>query len=350
MKEPHFYKAQEIYGENFLQLPKVLFTNSKYISLSNDAKVAYALLKDRFNYSIKNNWIDEEDNIYFIFTNNELMKLLLCGNKKTVRIKKELEQVGLLFQKRMGLNKPNRLYLLRPEVTATDVHKQINAENVDNSGSVKTTLPENVDNSGSVKTTLPVTATNTSAETLDNSGSVKTTHNLYKEYNLDTNRYNNTDTKKPSDFKTTTNLKFPQEKVIAQNQDLLKNAATFLTDPDTGKHFLNQENIRLLQLWSNDPKDFRHFCTIVLNAKNAVIKEHEEFNEIPSLLYMNSEEKVLQELIGNVVRSCFNYVRSGKEIKKSFDSFMFVSLRNALETYAAKELVKLNKEKAALER
>jgi hypothetical protein len=65
---------------------------------------------------------------------------------------------------------------------------------------------------------------------------------------------------------------------------------------------------------------------------------------------MNSEEEALQELIGNVVRSCFNYVRSGKEIKKSFDSFMFVSLRNALETYAAKELVKLNKEKAALER
>lgn len=92
--------------------------------MSSDAKIAYALLKDRFTYSIKNNWIDNEDNLYFIFTNEELMTLLDVGNQKVVKVKKELEKVELLLQKRMGLNKPNRLYLLRPEVEATDVYLQ----------------------------------------------------------------------------------------------------------------------------------------------------------------------------------------------------------------------------------
>ncbi|WP_415617572.1 replication initiator protein A, partial [Leuconostoc rapi] len=153
MSEENFYKAKEIYGETFYQLPKVLFTNPLYKGISNDAKVAYALLKDRFNYSIRNNWVDENDNIYFIFTNDELMGLLSSGNQKVIKIKKELDSVGLLLQKRMGVNKPNHLYLLRPEVEATDVYKQINRSSVDTSGNVKITLPENVDTSGNVKIT-----------------------------------------------------------------------------------------------------------------------------------------------------------------------------------------------------
>lgn len=58
------------------------------------------LLKDRFDYSVKNNWVDEDDNIYFIFTVTELMNLLHCREGKVSKIKKELEQVGLLKQKK----------------------------------------------------------------------------------------------------------------------------------------------------------------------------------------------------------------------------------------------------------
>ncbi len=42
------------------------------MKLSNDAKIAYALLKDRLELSIKNNWFDESGDI-FSFT---LMKNL----------------------------------------------------------------------------------------------------------------------------------------------------------------------------------------------------------------------------------------------------------------------------------
>nr|WP_252555629.1 replication initiator protein A [Staphylococcus aureus] len=39
------------------------------MQLSNDAKIAYALLKDRLELLIKNNWFDENGDIFFIFTN-----------------------------------------------------------------------------------------------------------------------------------------------------------------------------------------------------------------------------------------------------------------------------------------
>ncbi len=48
---------------------KSIFTNEKYMKLSNNAKIAYALLKDRLELSIKNNWFDENGDIFFIFTN-----------------------------------------------------------------------------------------------------------------------------------------------------------------------------------------------------------------------------------------------------------------------------------------
>lgn len=68
MSEQRF-NIQQQYREKFYQLPKVFFTNEKYMELSNDAKIAYALLKDRLELSIKNNWFDKNGDIFFIFTN-----------------------------------------------------------------------------------------------------------------------------------------------------------------------------------------------------------------------------------------------------------------------------------------
>ena len=68
MSEFKYYKSKEVYREKYYQMPKVFFTNEKYLNLSNDAKITYVLLKARFDYSVQNNWVDSEDNIYFIYT------------------------------------------------------------------------------------------------------------------------------------------------------------------------------------------------------------------------------------------------------------------------------------------
>lgn len=114
---------QENYKERFYQIPKVFFTSENYKNLTNDMKIAYAILRDRLNLSIKNNWVDEDGNIYFVYSNEKLMEILNCKKEKLTKIKKGLENDGLLIQKRRGLNKPNILYLMKPIVTERDIYK-----------------------------------------------------------------------------------------------------------------------------------------------------------------------------------------------------------------------------------
>ncbi|PCF85388.1 hypothetical protein B4W75_12485 [Staphylococcus intermedius] len=103
--------------------------NEQYKKLSNDTKIAYGILRDRVELSIKNNWVDDLGNIYFIYTVKHLETILNCGNKKVIKIKNELEEAGLLEQKRLGLNKPNMLYLKKPTITQKDIYIIDNYEN-----------------------------------------------------------------------------------------------------------------------------------------------------------------------------------------------------------------------------
>ena len=322
MSQPQFYKAKEVYGETYYQLPKVLFSNIKYKKLSNDAKVAYALLKDRFNYSVQNNWVDEDDNLYFIFTNEELMEMLDSGNQKVIKIKKELQTSELLFQKRMGVNKPNRLYLLRPVVEATDVYVQNTPQTLDTSGSVKITLPEQppqtLDTSGSVKITLP----ENSSQTLDTSGSVKITHNLYID-SLDTSLDNIKDTEK-LDFSSSN---FSESELKAQNYDLVKNSKKFLKEGTHGI-FLSEESLNLIQMWCKTPQQVSKLIGIILNAKNATCKENEELG-----VFFVLEEPELQAKLLNTLRRYFNAIRTKENKITNYENYLFGSMKNMFAEY-----------------
>ncbi|HDJ7625362.1 replication protein [Staphylococcus devriesei] len=117
------FNIKEIQKEKFYRLPKVFFTNPKYTKLSNDAKITWSILRDRLDLSIRNNWIDENGDIFFIYTNEKLKKILnISSPNKLSKIKKELTQADLFSQIRVGLNKPNKLYLKKPEVSKADVY------------------------------------------------------------------------------------------------------------------------------------------------------------------------------------------------------------------------------------
>ncbi|WP_394189561.1 replication initiator protein A [Paenisporosarcina quisquiliarum] len=117
------FRVQEEVGERFYRLPKIFFTSEQYKKMSNDAKIAFALLQDRLELSIRNQWFDEEGYIYFLFGNEQLSEILNCSKPTVIKIKKELQKADLLEEKRMGLSQSNRLYLLKPQVTIDDVMK-----------------------------------------------------------------------------------------------------------------------------------------------------------------------------------------------------------------------------------
>ncbi|MGI2236803.1 replication initiator protein A [Staphylococcus cohnii] len=124
------FNIKEIQKEKFYQLPKVFFTNPKYTKLSNDAKITWSILRDRLDLSIRNNWIDENGDIFFIYTNEKLKSILnISSPNKLSKIKKELTQADLFNQIRVGLNKPNKLYIKKPEVTEADTYYISQQEN-----------------------------------------------------------------------------------------------------------------------------------------------------------------------------------------------------------------------------
>ena len=89
----------------FYRIPKVLFTDRRFGNISTDAKTLYGILLDRMNLSAANGWLDQAGRVYIIFTVEEIMTALSCGNKKAVSLLAELEQkAGLIERKRQAVN------------------------------------------------------------------------------------------------------------------------------------------------------------------------------------------------------------------------------------------------------
>ena len=153
-----YFRGMEAEQYSFYRVPKVLFTAECFKSLSCEAKVLYGLMLDRMSLSIKNRWFDEEDRVYIIFTVEEIAELLNCGTQKAVKLMKELDDnqgIGLIEKKRLGLGKPNVIYVKNfilkekcsPEQRGKAPENLGNTQNSENHNSriVKTTnqeLPE----------------------------------------------------------------------------------------------------------------------------------------------------------------------------------------------------------------
>lgn len=109
-----YFRGMEAEQYSFYRVPKTLFTEECFRSLSCEAKVLYGLMLDRMSLSMKNQWFDEENKVYIIFTVEETMELLGCGRQKAIKSIAELDTekgIGLIEKKRLGLGKPNVIYV-----------------------------------------------------------------------------------------------------------------------------------------------------------------------------------------------------------------------------------------------
>lgn len=140
--------------KGFYQLPKFLFKKEKYKKMSTEAKTMYALFIDRMKLSIKNNWLDKDDNVYIIFTNEEVRQELNCCIATAVKVVKELKKYGLILTKRQGLGKPNLIYLQKVEeflekISSTKTSKNKSKDTVINNSIINNTNgnTKSIDNS-----------------------------------------------------------------------------------------------------------------------------------------------------------------------------------------------------------
>ena len=303
MTKFNFYNADSIYGSIFFQFPKAFVYSEKYKHLSDTAKIAYVILKDRLEFSIKNNWVDANQNVYFVFTNKELCEIFSCSEHKVIKVKKELEQHGLLLQKAMGFdpkakkNMPNRLYLGQLNVDATDVF---------------------IRNSRSQ-----------SARTTSNNETAKSAVNQYLEQAKELR--DNKETEK-LDFSTN---RYSPEIIKKQNQDLVKNAKNYLPESTTGGLFLNKEGVELLGLWCQSPKQMHRFLGIILTAKKAVEREHEGTTIV-------LDDPQCQEMINKTMRRFFNVLRSDSKKINNVENYLFGAMKETLVAYWNKSLMTAN--------
>lgn len=106
------YKSNETLENKFYQIPQELFVNSLYKNkLNSDSKILYAFLLDRLSLSQRNNWVDEDKNVYLIFTRQEVQDKLNLSEKTVIKAFKQLSETHLIADKRQGLGKPNLIYV-----------------------------------------------------------------------------------------------------------------------------------------------------------------------------------------------------------------------------------------------
>ena len=105
----YFYgQAGELFS--FYRIPKALFQEPRFQSLSTDAKTLYGILLDRMSLSVKNGWLDEQNRVFIIFTIEDVKRALCCADNKATKLLRELEKFGLIERKRRGLGKPSLVY------------------------------------------------------------------------------------------------------------------------------------------------------------------------------------------------------------------------------------------------
>ena len=104
--------ATMAYNGAFYQLPKSLFANEKYRELTIEAKLLYAIMRDRFRLSIQNQdkWNDALG-IYIKMARKTMCDLLQRSEPTIRKIVAELVSVGLISERRMGLTQCNRIYV-----------------------------------------------------------------------------------------------------------------------------------------------------------------------------------------------------------------------------------------------
>ena len=112
MNEFNYYKINETFSHKYYQIPQELFINPLYKDkLNSDSKLLYGFLLDRLSLSLKNNWCDENGNVYLIFTRKEVQEKLCLSDKTVTKAFKQLTVCKLIYEKRQGANKPNLIYV-----------------------------------------------------------------------------------------------------------------------------------------------------------------------------------------------------------------------------------------------
>ncbi|WHI82625.1 replication initiator protein A (plasmid) [Staphylococcus epidermidis] len=288
--------ASEFETLRFFQLPKFLFEDEYFSKMPTDAKVMYALLKDRFELSRLNNWVDSENNIYLLYTNKQLCSILNYAEPKIIKLKKELEKYNLIINERQGLNKPNKIYLLEPTYDKELINSKFqNKKNV-SSGTKESSVPE-------------LTNSKSNDTEFNNTDYIDTENN-------DTNDLYDTSTQKHSYHTNHQNTKFNNDALKFQILEEL---------PSQFKSYLSNFEI----------KDIRIIKSILLKGKKSFNNAHDTYYRL---------EEVEFELV-SVLKRFKAMLLQKNETVEAMQGYLMQSIKTELEELHALNMRRQNMSK-----
>lgn len=98
-------------GEYFLQIPKHFFEDSEYRGMSVHAKLLYGILLDRMHLSSKNDWFDEQGEIFIYYSVQKVADALGCCKEKATKVLRELESVKLITRRKKYIGRQDMIYV-----------------------------------------------------------------------------------------------------------------------------------------------------------------------------------------------------------------------------------------------
>jgi len=311
-QEQRYYTLHEKYRNRFYRIPKVIIHNESYKKLRAETKLAYGLLMDRLELSIKNKWVDENGRIYFTYADEGLRDALDISKNHVTTIKKELMKYGLLEQKRMGLNRPNRLYLLKPEVTDNDIYKIEQVENTLEASSDKESHNEGIKNHTMRESRISQQGNQESHNEGTNDTDINDTDINDTDNNLNNMYTNNSSNSNQSSISDSNNIfdKDSHEKEMILNK------------------YPNQIQLILKTLNS---KDCKLAMDIILKAKSNIIKEHGKEYYIYGCDFSLEEH---DQEIADTVRRVINEVKSKNSTLEKYQAYLMTSIKNYYQDYA----------------
>lgn len=94
-----------------LLVPKALFKDARYCTLSTTAKVLYSFMLDRLKYAAQNRWIDQKGKLYVIYPKSEMIKDLNSTRYRVDYAVSELQSMGNMVRVVKDNGRPNRFYI-----------------------------------------------------------------------------------------------------------------------------------------------------------------------------------------------------------------------------------------------
>lgn len=105
-------KMEAISFQSYLQIPRWLFTDPRYLELSVEAKLVYAFLVSRFQISQRKNWCNEYGEVFVYYPRANMAQDIHISEKRVTAAFRQLVKHKLIWEKRCGLGRPNEIYLV----------------------------------------------------------------------------------------------------------------------------------------------------------------------------------------------------------------------------------------------